>query len=454
VSLTARKIAGLESKLASLDTEFAHWRTEAGPSGPLEKHHTQVEAMTRELTVPVELLRARIGGLDADGLLAAGPQIEGMILDLHRIWDLFRSTLALRYVAHFAGYLLAADELAYRCYQRAEAMGAAREPPLLYFGAERSPVTRPRGVDMSVGGDGTDALPEAVHRLPMPLIGLPWFQVSHLPDAPAIAHEVGHDVEFDLGLSDTIAALIELALLHAGVKDELLRGWLAWRAEVFADVFGTLALGPSYTATLIDFLAADPLAVASEYQGHPFWSDHPPAGVRVLLSTATLELMPSFAPEAAKLREAWFSVYPAHAVQEFADDAGTVAEAVVRGPYEKLNGGPLTGMIAFSPEMHDRAQLDAMNAAKGARALEPLARDAREHVAAARIAFERDPVGYRDAGVQARVLRSIREQQTVGTRAGTSTNVPAAVRHERAAEAGRWLTDHLARANATPADVH
>ena len=448
MNVERRKAAEIDNKLTSLNAELAYWRKQAGPDGPLEKHHTQVEAVAGELAVPIARLRERLAGMRDADLLAAGTSIENQILDLHRIWDLVRSKLALRYVAHFSSFLAAADELAYRCYERAEALGAPREPALLYFGDERSPIMRPRRSRLAAPGANGSADPvgEAVQRLPMPLIGVPWFQVAHLPDAPAVAHEVGHGVEVDLGLADNVAALIELALLAARAPAEHARGWREWRAEVFADVFGTLALGPAFSATLVSFLATRPRDVAAQFQCDRMWKSHPPSTLRVLLSAATLESI-GLADEGARLRDAWSAAYPTHAMEEFEREVPVVAAAIVGGPYKALGGGPLTALVDFPGESYERARRDAERVP---RAFEPDGADARELIAAARFAFDANPAGYRAGGVAERILEKIRWQRErgVGTRASTKTTVGADVRAARAEERGRWLADHLAGAHA------
>jgi hypothetical protein len=446
VSIERRKAVEIDNKLASLDAELAYWREQAGAGGELEKHHTQVEAVASELAVPIAGLRERLAGMQAAELLAAGASIENQILDLHRIWDLFRSKLALRYVAHFSDFLAAADELAYRCYERAEALGAPREPALLYFGDERSPIMRPRRSRLAGANGSADPVGVAVQRLPVPLIGVPWFQVAHLPDAPAVAHEVGHGVEVDLGLADNVAALIELALLGAGAPAEHARGWREWRAEVFADVFGTLALGPAFSATLVAFLATRPRDVAAQFQCDRFWKSHPPSTLRVLLSAATLESM-GLADEGARLRAAWSAAYPTHAMEAFERYVPVVAAAIVGGPYKALGGGPLTALADFPGESYERARRDAERVP---RAFDPDGADARELIAAARFAFDANPAAYRADGVSERILEKIRWQRErgVGTRASTKTTVGADVRIGRAEERGRWLAEHLARAHA------
>ena len=442
-SIARRKTIELANKLASLDAEILHWHEESAEGGPLEKHHTQVRAVSAQLGVPIDELRCRIERLDARSVLTEGATVEEVVLDLHRVWDTFRSKLALRYVDHFAGFLVGADELAYRCYYPAEKRGAPREPPLSFFGDDVSPLTRTRGSGLAPRRVA-DRLREPLRRLPVPLIGVPWFQIEHLPDAPIIAHEVGHDVEADLALGPPIDVAIDGALAHAGAADAHRRAWATWRAEVFADVFGTLALGPAFTSTLIDFLADDPGRIADESQHDPDWSMHPPSALRVLVSVETLQRMAdeAYAADAAQLRADWSQTYPEHAMSGFDADVPVVTNAVLDGPYEALGNGRLTELLEFSPEAHERAQRDAREVPNG---FVPRGTDARELVAAARLAFDRAPEKFRAAQVSKHVLSRIREAQTVGTRAGTDSTVAQDVRDARAVEAGRWLLDYLTR---------
>jgi hypothetical protein len=446
MSFARRKSAEIHQKLASLDAELTYWRKEAAPDGPLEKHHTQVEAISNEVSTAAAAVQDQIAASEGDTVLAQAAAFESVILDLHRLWDLFRSKLALRYVAHFNGYLRGADELAYSCYRRAEARGANREPALLYFGGERSPIIRPPGATLEpASGRARDSLSEPLRRLPVPLIGLPWYQVTHLPDAPVIAHEVGHDVELDLDLAPTVTRVVDAALVRAGVEEARRRGWATWRPELFADVFATLALGPAYTATLADFLG-EPRAVAREFQGDPVWRRHPPRTLRVLLSCATLDAM-GFSAAAERLRSEWSGQFPAHPMRAFAPDVRWVAAAIIAGPYSALADGPLTQLIALSPEMWESARQDA---ARARQAIALRGSDARVLIAAARIAFDEDPDGYRSSDISARILRRIEKEQAVGTRAGPATPVREVDRAARDELAGRWLAGHLMSAHGLP----
>ncbi len=223
------------------------------------------------------------------------------------------------------------------------------------------------------------------------------------------------------------------------------RGWQAWRPELFADIFATLALGPAFTSTLIDFLPSEPELVAYEYQSDPVWCRHPTSTLRVLLSTATLGRMGSFDTDAAELRELWTTAYPSHSMQDFVADVDTVVDAILTGPYETLGGKALNTLIDFGAHANERAHRDADRVLKET---DPTSSDARELIAAARFAFEANPTDYRNKRVSDRILKRIRKEQTVGVRASPATPVPRADRSARAAERGRWLADHLAQAHA------
>ena len=48
--------------------------------------------------------------------------------------------------------------------------------------------------------------------LPFPVIGVPWYQVRHLPDAVLLGHEVGHTVEDDFRLTKRLKSLLAAGL--------------------------------------------------------------------------------------------------------------------------------------------------------------------------------------------------------------------------------------------------
>ncbi len=433
-----RKAIELECKLASLSSELAAWLRDSEEKGPLEKHHTQIRAVARALEPSMAAASERLQAARDQDLLGDALALEAMVLEIHRIWDFFREKLALRFVAHFALPLVAADELAWRCYQPAQANvpeGQGREPPLVYLNGASSPLTLERGKRFQA--EAVEAEPmqwsltaAALEALPVPVLGIPWFQVEHLPDAPIIAHEVGHDVEIDLGLTHRIAELLIAAV--AAARRDL---WVAWAGEVFADVYCSVALGPAFATTLVDFLADDGEAIAAEERAPGDGQTYPTTALRVLLAAAVLDET-NFATEAADLRRKWRASVARHAMEDYEADLAPVAHALVSGPYPQIYERGLDQLIGFGRARHDQAEADAKRLLKR---MAPQADNARVLVAAARLAFDRNPSLYIENGAGARVVKRIQDKRDVGVRFAATQAAPAAARIRRDAAAGAAL---------------
>jgi hypothetical protein len=421
-SVPTRKRIELQQKLASLRWEFEKWRARTEENQELQKHHTQVRAVTGILEMLAGAVdEALKGTLPDDRVLAESVTIELRILELHRMWEFFRSKLALRYVPWFEDYLLAADEFAWACYEpclRFANREIGREPPLVFLNGGSSPFTVPRGAAYAaedVPGETmrTEQFEEALQRIPIPVIGIPWFQVKHLPDALVIGHEVGHDVERDLNLAPALASLLDATLAADTVPDERRRAWHAWTREVFADVYGVLAGGPAFVEVVIDFLVGDPSAIAREWQGDPSWGLYPTSTLRVLLACAVLEQCGFAGDTVGPLRSRWTALYDRHALTEFEPDVPRVARALVNGPYAELRDKPLTELLSFSPSDYAAASKAADRAGRG-RDLSTT--DVRKLIAAARIAYDTEPETYLAKDVAQRVVTKIRAAQKAGTR--------------------------------------
>ena len=127
MDLAQQRAVELRQQKLALQEELAAWRARTEKGKKLEKHYTQVLAITAKL----------------DGLLARIPEpnpqaadpfvlydrIHRLLLGAHRIWAYFRSKLALRDVDWLADDLKCADELAWECYRPARAGGGGRRHP-------------------------------------------------------------------------------------------------------------------------------------------------------------------------------------------------------------------------------------------------------------------------------------------------------------------------------------
>jgi hypothetical protein len=450
MSLGERKRAELDRKAAGLTEEFDHWLQISAPGGDLEKHCTQIRAITSVLTLHVASLDADCNGAGEQAILAGAAGRERDLLAVHRIWDFFRAKLALRFVPWFGEYLGVADELAWSCYEPAQRRvegDVGKEPPLVYLNGGSSPLTLPRGsgwLAEQVPDEELRAeqLEDALRELPIPVIGVPWFHARHLPDAPVIGHEVGHDVERDLGLTAVLRSLVGRGLCASRAPEDRRAAWQSWCGELFADVYGTLAGGPAYVGALMDFVAGPRHRVVQEWRGNGAWGSYPTRTLRVLACTRVLERL-ELGEQASLLRERWRAAYPSHAMSDHEDDVPHVVDALVDGGWPQLGGGPLTSLIAFTPAMQDAVERGAERLLKGRMPGTP---DVRCTLAAARRAYERDAARYVRMRAATWTVQQVAALKRAGPRGSGETAPAQSDRDERDRRSAARLADSLARA--------
>ncbi|WP_244423304.1 hypothetical protein [Bradyrhizobium sp. ORS 375] len=337
--------------MKSLDKEFEHWKRLTDDEGlGLRRHYSQVrrlETVLNELTASV---RKDLGDLPPQSaVLDRAVSLENRILAAHSIWEVFRTKLVLREDGMFRGVLAACDDLAWECYGPAvQRFDRGRKgPPLVYFSATWSPFMVPRDssfqneVRAGPGAAGAlrdDAFLEVLKRLPIPLIGVPWYHTVHLPGALVIAHEVGHVVEFDFALTPDIAT----ALSNAGLDHMEL--WIGWASEAFADLYGCLCMGPSFVGAMMDLLTT---SVASVQQETRSSGKYPARALRIELMLNALT-QTGHSSDAVRLRKTWEDVYGTNAtVADFAGDVAKVVRAIYKGPYRNL---ALTDIISYTAD--------------------------------------------------------------------------------------------------------
>jgi hypothetical protein len=354
--LAERRRTSIVAKIASLREELDDWKklTEDAGSG-MGRHNTQVRRLDAALSSMLEPLGQEVGqpAPDSSGILAAAEGWEKEILAAHSIWEVFRSKLVVRQNATFAVPLAACDDLAWSCYEPAMKQFApgTKGPPLVFLSTTWSPFAQSRDVnflnDIRASPGTTSALTDeafqqVLNSLPIPLLGLPWYQTSHMPGALLAAHEVGHLVESDFGLTDDIVNAIRRA---APNNSDV---WLGWASEMFADVYGCLAMGPYFVGALIDFLAASITLIQAEDRKS---GKYPSRWLRLEIALQVLTDTGQ-GSEVARLRAAWESVYGEMLrMTDFVADARKVATALCAGPYRGRGNAPgvaLTDVVRFS----------------------------------------------------------------------------------------------------------
>ncbi|MEY9523977.1 hypothetical protein ABIF70_005118 [Bradyrhizobium japonicum] len=394
-SIYQRKEIGLDQKLKALDAEFCRWSKLSSACAAFEKHHTQVIALTGHLSglrrgTEKIFKEAR----DQRAILTEARETEALILGIRRIWEFFRSKLVQRWDKDLRSFLQLADELAWSCYQPAleASHSKRREPPLVFLNGGLSPFALSR--DRAFRAEevpGQPLAPETydpvLKHLPIAVIGVPWHQTAYLPDLPVVAHETGHAVEQNFELHEEALAALAVKLDGTG----RLEHWQAWTSEVFADLWGTLTLGPAFVSSLIDFLASNPAQLRNEVAAAG--DDYPTANLRIRLCLRVLERMEF---DGQVLKSQWQQEYGRDGMPaEYAQDAADVADAILDASFSGLGGaGPLLDVpnLRFKAEDEKYARMGASERSKGYRAKS--ATTARSLVAAARYLYDDDPLGY------------------------------------------------------------
>ncbi|HYU73901.1 MAG TPA: hypothetical protein VEL31_14570, partial [Ktedonobacteraceae bacterium] len=266
----------LQKKYESIKAELDSWQTLTEENQPLQKHYRQVRRLSQELTGMIKLVNVEVQKLqtstDLPSFLLQLRRTEFLILEVHRSWHYFRQKLAARQGPPFGQLLEALDEFVWTCYQPAFApMKKVPEPPLTFFSSDWSPMASSRHellpleqtTELDSGqysqyAQGEKFTTTRLHSLVIPVISMPWFQTTFLPETLLLAHETAHLLESDLNLT----ANIERNLRAADLDGTRLKAyWLHWSAEVFADLYAVLHLGPAFVDALSLLLSQSTNAV-------------------------------------------------------------------------------------------------------------------------------------------------------------------------------------------------
>jgi hypothetical protein len=437
-----RRISALPNKLKSLADEIEDWRQRAA-SKEFAIHRSQLrdvcaglELMHEELRAEAAVVAKNSATISVDNVVA----LEQKILAVIQIWQCYRDKFALRLLEPLRRQLSLFDDLAWEAYRPArdrvfiaavQADVQKPVPPLVFPNPNWSPFARSREtafqIDESTGDPVALAhFDEHVRSIPVPLIGVPWYQLSHLPDAIFVGHEVGHLVEDDFGLSEELRAAILAALADA---PELRRAaWSRhWRSEVFADAYGVLVGGPAFAIALIDLLAGAAPSVTeikASLSGER-WSGYPTRALRALLVAEFVARLPPdaantklFTSLAAEMRAPWEKSLSTFE-REYAEDIPAVATAIYSTPLEAFASGhgqpgvAVSTIITFDAAMH-AATLQAAQRAENGQA--QITSDVRVLFAAMSRSFQEDHLRFGQQQVQERLRKRMIEKRNEAPR--------------------------------------
>lgn len=258
VSLQALLTRELEQQRDRLLTELAN---------PLQGRSLDHWATTRSAVLRcAAILSEALGNtpLVADPATDIDRLAEGLaaLQSAHQVWEMFRRLIAQR-TGEVGEFLRVADDQIGAILE-ASALAAVHEEAsevLVFLSVRPSPFVRPRGTEFLPDGldaTGQKRFKDVLSALPVALVGLPWRDVGDLGALAALAHEAGHVLDEELGLSERIGA----AVGDTGP-------WKRHGPEAFADVVGCLEGGSAFTTGLVCALAGAPVWAASEAGAHP-----------------------------------------------------------------------------------------------------------------------------------------------------------------------------------------
>lgn len=304
------------------------------------------ESEERELAV-----RARdvMAGGDADraALLQLKGRSESRARETEQIWEFYLNLFGQR-AGPFAHWLSGLDQIALDCYQAVYlGLGAARSipspAPLAYMETGFGPATFRRGVRLSKLGRQLN---------PFPLVKVPYHRLLNPWSLGAVPHEVAHNLQSDLGLWELMPRRIAAAFQARKLPEPNAAVWQRWHKETYADLAGTLLIGPAYVGSLMDVVGRGREATAA-------WNDeavHPTPIIRVPLNVRLLERI-GFDGDARAFRRAWELLYPAKAwgpipawMRARLDaQIDAVLDAICFEPFEQYGGKALADVVRFEP---------------------------------------------------------------------------------------------------------
>lgn len=343
----------------------------------------ELSKRTRRVGEPSKAARVAPSTQNLQSLLRWKEHTHHAVQASEKIWDYYLELFGQRQ-SRYGTWLSACDRIALDCYQTMfMGLGAAKTipapPPWSYMRTGFGPATFRRGIYLRRLG----------LRNPFPLVQLPYHRLVNPWTLGAILHELSHNLQSDLGLNRAIPEAILRNLAEAGFPKSVVRTWVRWNRETFADMNGLLLGGPAIVASLMDVVGRSPRTVTMYLPRGP----HPTPRLRMPLSTRLLRRM-GFGDEAAQYERTWERTFPtsqrgnipAAIWKSFPEAADVVINTICYQPYQQLGGKSLAALSGFAPKHH---QMIVEAAGRLARGNDPGVVPERFLIGAARLALDR-----------------------------------------------------------------
>jgi hypothetical protein len=271
----------LQALAVEIDAWYAGWED----SYAVGKHRTQLEILTRLTRRLIAIFTAEIDKIDltADAVTvyAECRQADQRLLYVRRLWRWYADKFDQRSGAEddpMTRTLLAADEMIWSCWKTArQSLDADQEfdvpAPLAYLSPQlAASATRRSNFSAGLRPPGDKILQDHVEQLPIPVIGLPLMCQRRPWWLVVVAHEVGHQIQF------------EFPDLARRTREALAEPWRGWHQELFADACAVLLAGPAVIWAITE-LATRPAPAPDTISE----SRYPPPTVRLAVIRALAE---------------------------------------------------------------------------------------------------------------------------------------------------------------------
>jgi hypothetical protein len=334
--------AELRLRSSLLPNELQRWQkgADANVKGA-GIHQSQVAAITILFDELNKTQATILGALSAEADLQTFKrkrlELEQELSGTHGILSIFRFVLGQREDPCYRVSLDVADLVAADCYipciERAAGWKVIdksrfRQPPLTYLNALLSPAAFTRrhafgAFKMPIEGNSE-------LKLPISIVSLPVHHTSAVWTFCALHHEVGHIIDQDLGLSDSIRPL-----LGAAIAADRVPIWVGWLREMIADAFGVL-LGHAGYANLLGKLLLLPDAMVTKEDPA---DKHPTPYVRIMLLAALLKTIgvSQLSELADAVTKEWRETYAEPpALKPFVGDVEAVADVLMNSALPSL----------------------------------------------------------------------------------------------------------------------
>ena len=270
---TERELKRLKASIESwFELRYDRDRDELGKYAGL--HKTRLDTLKQILDSALERLNQNLRQLDISPgratpiIYSECRRADQALVWLERVWRYYQEKFDQRDQEQLAPILQSADEVVWSCYHqtflRSDRLpeGWVKKPaPLAYLAPEYSPATWERGklAPSELQRDGPAmGLEELVRRLPVPVLRLPPWCVEAPWWLVFVAHEVGHNVHFDLNLVEAFSRrLVEIAQ-NVGFSREEQKQWSYWGLEIFPDLFSVILMGKWAIRALVELELTTP----------------------------------------------------------------------------------------------------------------------------------------------------------------------------------------------------